>query len=741
MSRIALRPRLRIGSLAAALAGLGLAGCFIEDTAFHATPDAGGGSGSGDGGMSSVLAIRTSVASLDVDEGSTKTFTVQLSQAPAAELLVKIVAADSASAAAIGLSAPDLRFEPTNFDQPQPVTVTGLPDVDVVDALASIALTADGVDPVTVAATVRDHDKVEIATDIAAGGVLTINETKTAVAHVHLTHQPSADVRVKAVLGAGPVTVAPGEVTFTAANYDVDQAFTFTAPDDVNVVSEDQSLTFQATGSPDKLYTIHDVDDDTLNINATPTTLSVNEGGSSLVSVTLTKQPASDTTVHVALQTGSVAIDHTDLTFTAQNYSVAQTIKVSAPQDNNTANEQDQITLSIPAQPSVGSVTIGINTVDDDTQAIVENAPDPLSVTENQSASFGVTLKFQPSSDITLTVTSLDTTVATAAPGTLTFTPQNYNDPTVHQVTVKGTDDNNLATNFTKIKLHEASLVDVLAPVAVADDDTQAIVVSTTSLTVQEGKSDSFGVSLKFDPGTTVTVNLANTNQAALPITPIGTGAITFTGGPGGSWATPVAVTVSPPIDSNNIAETATVTVSGAGAPNPATVMLGVSDTTVVQTWGWPTQFNGTFTVPANAVYAYQISVSAVAQLTTFHTYLPGAAGTYTMALYNDAGGVPGTLVTNGAMLVPKSAATGVNVSDPLAMPPQLSAPVYWLAIRFSQNNIIGYATSPPVGGQKGKQCIRNFDLDLSLPWPSTFSSAMCQDDFLFNIWITTFHQ
>lgn len=728
----------RSGCLVAALA-LGLAACSIPDTAFHATPDA--GSGSGQDAMVSVLAIKPSTASFDVDEGSTAEFSVTLSQAPSADLVVRVAAADSASAAAIGISVPELTFTPTNFDQPQTLTITGLVDADTADAIASITLSADGVDPVTVAATVRDHDKVEIATDIATSGILTINETSTSTVHVHLTHQPPADVRVTAALGTGPVTVSPAQVTFTAANYNVDQTFTFTAPDDINVVSEDESLTFQATGVPDKLYTIHDVDKDTLNINATPTTMSVNEGGSAQISVTLTKQPSANTTVHVDLQLGNVTVDHTDLTFTPQNFGTAQIITVSAPQDANTVNEQDQVTLSIPGS-TVSNVTIGVTTIDDDVQAIIDDAPNPLSVTENQSTTFGVTLKFQPTTTMFVTVSALDPNVATASPGTLTFTAQDYNDPTKHQVTVHGTDDNNLATNSTKIKLHEPTLVDVLAPVNVPDDDTQQIVVTPASLSIPEGMSSSFSVSLKFDPGITVSVNLANTNQTSLPVNPIGTAAITFTGGPSGSWSTPVPVTVSPPVDSNAISETSTVTVSGGGAPTPVTVALNVTDSTVVQNWGWPTQFSGMLQIPANAVYAYQVSVGAVANLSTFHTYLPGAAGTYTMALYTDAGGVPGNLVTNGAMIVPKAAVTGVNDSDPLAMPPQLNAPLYWIAIRFSQMNTIGYATAPPGGvGQKGKQCVRNIDLDLSLPWPGTFSSAMCQDDFLFNMWITTFHQ
>jgi hypothetical protein len=720
----------RSGCLVAALA-LGLAACSIPSSAFHATPDA--GSGSGDDAMVSVLAIKASTPSFDVDEGSTADFSVTLTQAPSADLVVRVAAADNASAAAIGISVPELTFTPTNFDQPQTITVTGLVDADTADALASITLSADGVDPVTVAATVRDHDKVEIATDIAASGILVVNETSTATIHVHLTHQPPADVRVTAALGTGPVTVSPAQVTFTAANYNVDQTFTFTAPDDINIISEDESLTFQATGVPDKLYTIHDVDKDTLNINATPTTMSVNEGGSAQISVTLTKQPPANTTVHVALQLGNVTIDHTDLTFTPQNFGTAQIITVSAPQDANTVNEQDQITLSIPGS-TVSNVAIAVTTIDDDVQAIIEDAPNPLSVTENQSTTFGVTLKFQPSTTMFVTVTSLDPTVASASPGTLTFTPQNYNDPTVHQVTVHGTDDNNLATNSTKIKLHEPTLVDVLAPVNVPDDDTQQIVVTPATLSIPEGMSSSFTVALKFDPGTTVSVNLANNNQTSLPITPIGTGAITFTGGPSGSWSTPVPVTVSPPADSNTTSETAVVTVSGAGAPAAATVNLTSVDSTVTAQYGWPTPFSATKSVPPNTVVAYMIHVDAASFLDSLGVYVPVATGNFRMALYADSGGKPGALVASMPLGVALS-----NGSTNGDVNPDVMTPIgfYWIAVHFAQTTAVGSGPTT----QLGNQCISGNALKLGDAWPASFGAANCTMDVLLNLWTNNYHQ
>lgn len=710
------------GPVIAALAWLGLAACAVPDTAFHATLDAGGG-----------LAIKVSTAAVDVDEGGTADFAVTLSQAPTAELIVKIAAADSASTAALGLSVPELRFAPSSFDQPQTVTVTGLVDADAADALASISLSADGLASVAVAATVHDHDKVEIATDIAGNGVLAINETSTATIHVHLTHQPAADVRVSVALGAGPVTVAPAEVTFTAANYNVDQAVTFTAPDDINIISEDESLTFRAAGLPDRLYTIHDVDKDTLNIHATPTTMSVNEGGSKQVSVTLTKQPTASTTVHCDVQLGNVTIDHTDLMFTPQNYATAQTITVSAPQDANTVAEQDQLTLSIPGS-SVSSVTVAVTTIDDDVQSIIDDAPDPVSVTENQSTTFGVTLKFQPTSNVFVTVTSLGTNVATASPGTLTFTPQNYNDPTMHQVTVHGADDSNLVTDSTSIKLHEPTLTDVIVHVDVPDDDTQQIVVTPTMLSIPEGTAGSFTVALKFDPGATVSVDLANTNQTSLPITPKpGSAAITFTGGSGGNWATPVRVAVNPPADSNTTAETAVVTVSGAGAPTPATVNMAVTDSTVVAQYGWPTPFTATRSIPPNTVVAYMIHVDAASSLDSLGVYVPVATGNFRMALYADSGGKPGALVA--AMPLGVALSNGSSTGD---INPDVMTPIgfYWVAVHFAQTTAVGSGPTT----QLGNQCIFS-PLKLGDAWPATLGPASCTMDVLLNLWTNNYHQ
>src|SRR4029077_9874589 len=123
------------------------------------------------------------------------------------------------------------------------------------------------------------------------------------------------------------------------------------------------SLTFQATGLADRLYTIQDLDNDTLNIQVTTPgggKLKIPENGSAQFTVALTQQPAAATTVHLALANASdslISLNHADLTVTHAYHDQPHTAIASAPTDLNTVTESDTITLSIPALPAVDSVT------------------------------------------------------------------------------------------------------------------------------------------------------------------------------------------------------------------------------------------------------------------------------------------------------------------------------------------------------------------------------------------------
>lgn len=691
-----------------------LGACAIPDTQFAPVNE--------EPGPDATLAIVTSATSLEVVEAAEGAIMVSLNRAPTEALRVSA----STLSKKVALGQADLMFTADNFAQPQRLAITGLADADTVVEQAEITLSAPGVTSVAIATTVRDDDTMLLVSDVGTGGVVTINEAGSAVVRVHLSAQPTSEIRVDVLVAAGPVSVsAPTSRVFTPQNYDVDQLFTFVAADDANVVTEDVAMTLRSMGIPDKLATLRAVDDDTLNLAVTPSSLQVTEQGTpGQVSVSLTQQPAANVTVAVATMTGQATIDRTQLVFTPQNYSIQQAVNVTAPDDNDVADGSDTVRISA---TGLTERTAAITIRDNDTQQLVSDATPPLAVAENGSTTFNVTLRYRPAADVVVAVSSMAPGVATVTPGVLRFTSADYATP--HPVTVRGADDANLVGNSTTIRLSEASLANLDHLVNVTDDDTQRFVLTATSLSVPEGANKTFDVSLAYEPAGTVSCTVVSSNAAALPVMP---GSLSFTAA---SYATPVRVTVSAPADSNNVSESSDIKVTGCGAPVPATVMAAVADGTMLHQFGWPMPFTATTSIPQGMVVAYKVSVAVTSSLDSFGIWVPAAAGDFRMALYANSNNAPGGLVAQ--MPVRRPLVNGSNTAD-ITPDPTIPVGDYWLVLRVGQSTAVGYS-GPNV---TGLQCVRNFDLpSLDDPWPANFGASSCTTDRLLNLWTNNFSQ
>lgn len=706
----------------ALVAALSLAACAIPDSQFEAVD----GGGELPGGP--VLTIVPSSTALEVAEAGEVSLMVKLSQAPAAPLKVSVATPSTK----IALGQPELFFTAETFDQPQRLTVTALADADTVTEHAEITLSAPAVTSVVIGASVNDDDTVQIATNIGTGAVVSINETGTATVRVHLTAQPGSDVRVDALVAAGPVSVTgPSSRTFSAENYDVDQTFTFTAANDANVTSEDIALTLRATGVPagvpDKLATLRTVDDDTLNILITPSTLEVVEDGAAgIIDVSLTQQPAvgADVTVMITTTTGQTSVNLTQVTFNSTNYSTPKQIAVTGRDDNDTANGSDTIRF---AATGLTERTTAVTVRDPDIQKVLVDAANPLVVAENGDTTFNATLKFRPTTDVVVAVSSLNSAVATATTGVLRFTSSDY--MMAHPVTVHGTDDNNLAVNTTSIRISEATLGNLDVPVSVTDTDTQRFIVSETALSIAEGTTKTFDVSLAYDPGTTVTGTVVSSNPTSLPVSAANLSFNSTT------YGTPVRITVAPPVDTNNVAETATITVSGCGAATPATVAATAMELTQLVQYGWPTPFQATTAIAAGTVIAYRVSVATTSRLDSFGIFVPAAAGDFRMALYANVGTLPTNLVAE--IPVRRALVNGVNTVD-ITPDPLINAGDYWLVLRVGQQTAVGYSPADVTG----PRCIRQVDIpNLDDAWPSSFGTANCGTGRLLNLWINNYFQ
>lgn len=147
------------------------------------------------------------------------------------------------------------------------------------------------------------------------------------------------------------------------------------------------------------------------------------------------------------------------------------------------------------------------------THAIVTSAA-TLDTPENGTATFNVTLSEAPTAEVTVAVTSSDTTIVTVSPSPLTFDGTNYTSP--QTVTVTGIDntvtDGNQAATIHLSSSGDAAYVGLTASVAVTrvDNEAPGIAVNPGSglVTYEEGPSDDFTIVLTDQPTATVTVSV-----------------------------------------------------------------------------------------------------------------------------------------------------------------------------------------------------------------------------------------
>ena len=308
----------------------------------------------------------------------------------------------------------------------------------------------------------------------------------------------------------------------------------------------------------------NDVNVDTLGITFTPASLTVGEGVTGTYDVKLNTAPTADVTVAIGSDNTDVTVSSSSLTFTTTNWNTAQTVTVSAGQDDDAANDTANLTHS----PSGGGYGSGQNktfvvTVTDDDRTGVQVSKNTLTVREEDTAgnSYTVALSRQPTADVTVTVAGHAGTDVTPSPTTLTFTSLNW--ATAQTVTVKAGNDADTVDDRVSLT-HSAMSADsdydgiAIASVAVTvtDNDGTGVHVSKTSLTVREEDTagNSYTVALSTQPTANVTVTVAG--HAGTDVTPSPT-TLTFTSL---NWETAQTVTVKAGDDDDMANDSVTLT-------------------------------------------------------------------------------------------------------------------------------------------------------------------------------------
>ena len=292
---------------------------------------------------------------------------------------------------------------------------------------------------------------------IVPATTLALDEGASGGYTVALNAQPTSNVVITVTSDNADVTVSPTTLTFTRTNWSAAQIVTLSAAQDEDAVDDAASIAHAvvAADSADAYdavsiagLAVSIADDDArvaLQSAATPgvtvsaTTLTVVEGSSATYTVVLNVRPSSNVVISVTksgsadvtLDTDAETSGNQDkLTFTTNTWSAAQTVTVSAAEDDDAVNDAASIAHAVVAADSAAeydSVTIAgvVVTIDDDDIAGVDVPSEITGMLEGSGALYKVRLNAQPTSDVVISVAKSGSSSLTVSPARLTFTRAN----------------------------------------------------------------------------------------------------------------------------------------------------------------------------------------------------------------------------------------------------------------------------------------------------------------------------
>ncbi len=338
--------------------------------------------------------------------------------------------------------------------------------------------------------------------------VATSETGNTATISLRLNTQPSSDVNIS--LSSSDITegsINPGNLitlTFNAGNWNVDQDVVITGQDDGDIDGAVQyTIITDAVVTADTDYMginpddviVTNTDDEIFvpaGITVTPTSgLSTSENTTAAsFTVVLDTMPTQDVTIGLtSSNTNEGTVSPSSLTFTSLDYNT-KTVTVTGVDDGVQDGSQTYMVVTAPAV-SLDPAYTGLDASDVSVTNLDNEAGNPainvsplmgLITTEaGGTAQFNVVLASMPNANVTIAITSDDTTEGDVNLSSLTFTPADWD--TAQPVTVTGTDDLDIDLN----QAYNISLV-----ISSTDPAYTGLAAITVSATNQDNEENLF---------------------------------------------------------------------------------------------------------------------------------------------------------------------------------------------------------------------------------------------------------
>ncbi len=561
-----------------------------------------------------VAGVTISTSSVTVTKaGRTATYTIVLTSKPTGGGSVRVT--PRSRNPNVATPSGSLTFTPSNWDQPQKVTVTGVDDRTDAKRATTIthAAAGGGYNSVRIAdVTVTLIDDNTAGVTISKSRV-TVTEARgsghTATYRVVLQSQPSGAVTITPASGDTDVATvstaaAANTLTFTTGNWKTAQTVTVTGVDDETDAERSTTISHAITGGGYDSVRIASVsvtliDNDGAGVTVSETGVTVTEtggttvtteaGGSDTFIVVLDTQPKAAVTIGVTSSDGSEGrVSPAQLVFTTGNWDAAQIVTVTGVDDRLEDGDRSYNVVLAAATSTdanyngVDPNDIAVINVDDDTVGVTVSTNSVL-VTEatgaGRTVTYTVVLKTSPTNTVTITPTSGDSNVATVS-APLTFTIIDWHLPQI--VTVTGIHDDIDTGDRTTTITHRASgggydsVRIASVGVTLTDDDTAGVTVSKSRVTVTEasgsGHTATYRVGLQSQPTGTVTLTPTSGANSVATVSPA---SLTFTTG---NWKTAQQVTVTGVDDRINTDRRTTITHKAAGGGYDS---VSIADVTV----------------------------------------------------------------------------------------------------------------------------------------------------------------
>ena len=408
----------------------------------------------------------TPAGDLKIDEGGSAKLSVSLSTVPTADVTVSFSHryTNNIQRYRFTYSPTSLTFTPENHSTAQEFTVTTRHDRNGLDETYTMEIKASGginAPMVSKSVSVTDDEPPPTAANIVFDPTsLTIQEGESG----SVTIKTKGGIfKMNDIIGIDALNDSSGRQRGGCSGYSIvgddnrvlnwgirylPTTFTFLAPHDNDGIDSKCFIFMEFSDTASERYhfeinipvTIIDDDKPSGTILVSPREpLTIAEGRSTSIEVSLDTAPSENVTVSLSKTNRDVTLSPASLTFTLENHSTAQSLTLSAAEDDDANDDTGTIAMSASGGLSAPRLSLPFTIVDDDPAPLPPSAPPPppvpyagglivlpsiLTLAEGGRTSLSVSLDTPWASNVTIDLSHGNPDL-TLASDSITFTPSN----------------------------------------------------------------------------------------------------------------------------------------------------------------------------------------------------------------------------------------------------------------------------------------------------------------------------